>query len=190
MAPWWNTVIQEIERAHEMHVVIDDDQRRRLVDPLDDGDEPVGLGIGEAGRGLVEQNEPRLVGENGADLHQLALPVRELAHQPAGDAVEFKLGDDLLDRGVGAVVPGGAPGRQPEVFEHGEPVHHRGHLRLHADAEPHDVTRRPAGHVLAADEDPAAGIGGADLAGDRLEERALARPVGADQAAQFAFAQQ
>ena len=72
-----------IERAHEMHVVIDDDQRRRLIDPLDDGDEPVGLGIGEAGRGLVEQNEPRLFGENGADLHQLALPVRELAHQPA-----------------------------------------------------------------------------------------------------------
>ena len=109
----------------------------------------------------------------------LALAVRELAHQPAGDAVEFKLGDDLLDRGVGAVVPGGAPGRQPEVFQHGEAVHHRGHLRLDADAEPHDlVTRRPAGHVLAADEDAAAGIGAADLAGQDLKNVLLPAPLG------------
>src|SRR5262249_16925004 len=58
-----------------------------------------------------------------------------------------------------------------------------------ADAEPDDLVRRPAGGLLAADQYPAAGIGASDLAGDGLEERALARPVRTDQATQFAFAQ-
>ena len=100
-----------------MHVVIDHDQRCRLVDPLDDGDEPLGLRIGQAGRRLVEQNQPRFVGQHDADLDQLALPMRKLADQPARNVAQLELRHDFVDRRLGAVVPGrDAAGGKPEVL--------------------------------------------------------------------------
>ena len=63
-----------------MHIVIDDNQRCRLIDPLDDGDQPLGLHVGEACRRFVEQNQPWFVGEHGADFHELALPVSQFAY--------------------------------------------------------------------------------------------------------------
>ena len=73
------------EHAHELHVVVDDDDGRLLVDLVDDAHELVGLGAGDAGGRLVEQQQPRPLREHEADLDELALAVRELADQAARD---------------------------------------------------------------------------------------------------------
>ena len=73
------------EHAHELHVVVDDDDGRLAIDLVDDAHELVGLGAGDAGGGLVEEQQPGPLGEDEADLDQLALPVRELADEAARD---------------------------------------------------------------------------------------------------------
>ena len=142
---------QGVERPHKVHIVIDHNQRGRLIDALDDRDQSLGLHIGEAGGGLVEQNKPRLVGEHGADLDKLPLTMGEFADQPACDAAQFEFTQGLFNDGVGAIMPRGPARGKPQIFRDGEPVHHRWHLGFDADAESHDIVRRPAGGFLAAD---------------------------------------
>ena len=63
-----------------MHIVIDHNQRGRLIDALDGRDLLLDFYVGKAGGGLIQQNEPRLVGEHGADLDKLPLTI--LASSP------------------------------------------------------------------------------------------------------------
>ena len=73
------------------------------------------------------------------------------------------------------------------MLAHGEPVEEVRHLRLDADAAPGDGVRVVAGDVLAMEQDAPGGW--LQLAGEQLEERALARAVGADEAAQLSLGQ-
>ena len=71
-----------------------------------------------------------------------------------------------------------------QVLQGGEPREHAHQLEGASDAEPRDPMRGGAGHVLAAEEHPAAV--GRQIAGHAVEQRGLAGAVGADQAHELA----
>ena len=76
-----------------------------------------------------------------------------------------------------------ATGGQPDVLADRQPVEDVWHLRLDADTHAGDLVRELTGDRLAAKRDRARGRD--ELAGQRLEEGALAGAVRADQAAQL-----
>ena len=74
-------------------------------------------------------------------------------------------------------------GRRPHIVARRQAVEHVGHLGLDADAQAGDGVRADAGDRRAAEQDLAAGR--PQLAGQALEEGALARAVRPDHAAQL-----
>src|SRR5258708_36407129 len=74
---------------------------------------------------------------------------------------------------------------EPQIFAHRQAVKNARHLRLDAHAAPRDLVGFGTGYVLAAYENGAGCR--LELAGQHLEEGALAGPVGADQTTQLAL---
>ena len=79
----------DAEGAHERHVVLDDDHRLLRGDLLEQLGGRLGLGVGHAGGGLVDEQQLRLLREQHADLQPLLLAVAEvggLGVAPVGKA--------------------------------------------------------------------------------------------------------
>ena len=173
------------DRLDELHVMLDDDHRRGLVDFENQVGGLVDLFVGHARRRLVEQDQLGLAGKHGAELDPLALAVGELADDATGEGTEAKTFQNFVDDAVGLAAAVVATGRNPDVLVHAQPVKHARHLRLDADAAARDLVGVGAGDVGAPEADPPGGC--LVLVGQALEEGALAGAVGADQAAQLAF---
>jgi hypothetical protein len=114
----------------------------------------------------------------------MTLPVGERCNRRRRESREFQPLQGFGDAAVRVLLFRGAARGEPEVFAHAQAIHHRRHLRLDAHALPRDGEGRPAGDILALDEDAAGAW--AKLPRDAFEEGALAGAVGADEAAQFA----
>jgi hypothetical protein len=149
----------------------------RLIWP-DDRDQPLGLGGGDAGGRLVEQHQPRLARKDHADLGELALAVRELAHLAAHEIRKAERGDDLSTGGHDriALERAGAP-RARDFPRPVSPLITEGTCvftpmpRRTMRCVDQPVTSWPRNNH------PPARLRAADLPGDRLEERALAGAV-------------
>ena len=177
------------DREHHVHVVFGEEQREATLasDALDQRDGLARLRGRHPRRRLVEEEQVGLTGQREPQLELLLVAVREEAAHLAGLVLEA----DGLEHGVGFVAKETLDPREEaqataavrderrlHVLEHGEPREDVGALERAADAEPADVVRRQAGDVAPVQDD-GAGVG-AQVAGDQVEERRLARAVGAD----------
>jgi hypothetical protein len=133
----------------------------------------------EARIGLVEQQDRGLLRQRAGQEGALLLATGELGDAHAGEVGHPHPGQGRLDGGV--VLPPQPPDRAAVgVAAHGDHVAHLGRM-LPVDLGPlrqvGDATAGPGGGApLDLDAPP----GGADQPDDALEQRRLARPVGAD----------
>ena len=143
----------------------------------------------ERGGRLVEQQDRRPLGQHPGEVGAGGLTARQRVDGPVGEPVEADLGQGLLDdlgrRGAAPVARRAAVGVAAHLdhLADGEGEADPGTLGQHG-ATPGQLPRRPAPHRPAAERDLAAG--GREVAGQHAEERALARPVRADQCGQLA----
>src|SRR5262245_35646755 len=178
---------------HDLHVVLDHDDGDLPGELAHEGGRALRLVGAHARGGLVEEEELRVRGERDADLEVALLAVRQLGAAHVALGAEAQVSEDLL----GALVHRGEPvgvapeaivgdarlGGDADVLEHREIAEDVGDLVRARDAEArHGVGGLPR-DVLALEQD-LAGRGG-QHAGEEVEERRLARSVGADHRAQF-----
>jgi hypothetical protein len=168
--------------------VLDDDEAHVRRQRAQQRDEFAPFGWRQAGGRLVEQDQPRRAGQRHADLELALLAVREVGHRLVGDVVQpYTL--QQVGRGQRRAVRGArAPDAEAALRDtaHGqeEVVPHRefaeqqrglvGAPQPLADA----LVGRQRGDVLAEEFDPPGG--GREVPGDRIEQRGLARAVGAE----------
>src|SRR2546430_2070226 len=171
------------DHPDEVHVVLDHDDRGRLVEPPEEPDRLLHLFHRHAGRRLVEQDQGRLADAGHADLEPLLHAVGE----PRGGMVG-PLGqtDDLQHLGrpppTAAIAEAEFRG-DVQVLEHAQLHEDARHLELDAHPEPRNPERVPSRDVPAPEAHrPRVG---AHAAAEDPEERRLAGTVGADQAAQL-----
>jgi hypothetical protein len=67
------------DAAHELHVVLDDDDGVLAGQPAQQLGRPLHLGVGHAGDRLVDQQHLRVLRQQHPDLQPLLLPVRQQA---------------------------------------------------------------------------------------------------------------
>ncbi len=155
-----------------------------------DRQQAVGLGMGERGRRLVHEDEPRIADQRPADGDDLALGDRQRVER----RVEIERDAEPGKHPFG-LRPHLAPPDQPragaEDVAEGD-VLGDGHLRKQREVLPDDVMPRAARGDRRHRFDPpaeivhlGAGVGRVD-AGDDLDQRALARAVLAGEAVHFA----
>ena len=182
---------------HHPHVVLDQHDRVAAVavQAADQAGDLVGLLVAHPRGRLVQQQQPRLQRQRHRDLGGALIAVRHLAHQPVGLGGETGQCHDAADlaphRGR-RVLP--EPGAQPvagadldrdaHVLAHRELGKDLRHLEGAAHAELDALLRRQPRDRPAVEHDLARG--GREEAGDQVEERRLARTIGADDGAQFA----
>src|SRR5262245_61554153 len=82
-----------------VHVVLDHDDRDVARDARHEAQDVAALGDGQAGEGLVEQQEPRSLGERHRDLDAPALAVGGLGEGPIGEMTEADRGERLAPAG-------------------------------------------------------------------------------------------
>src|SRR6185312_649788 len=170
----------------ELHVVLDDDDAGLAIDDKEQLGGAFHFIRGHAGGGLIEQHECRVLRDYHADLHPLPFAMRECAYPAAGDRSQAKLDQQFLcTPGSGARIVA-TKGGDPKVLVDGEAVPYARHLGFDANSEPGDLVLRQGGDLPSIEQDGTAGR--AELAGQHLEERALAGAVRPDQAAQLAVA--
>ena len=93
------------EPAHELHVVLDDNQRVIFADLLQQIGGGLGFCVGHAGDWLVDEEELGVLRDEHADLEPLLLPVRKQAGQTlamSGETDGFQDGADAGDIAVRA----------------------------------------------------------------------------------------
>src|SRR2546429_7971292 len=100
--------------SHEVHVVLDHDQRRPPVDLAYEVGRASRLGMGHAGGGLVEENQGGGGRPDHADFHPLPIAVREVPHRAGPALDEADLGQDPGDDRAGAGGPMAGPRREAE----------------------------------------------------------------------------
>src|SRR5262249_3143932 len=184
------------ERHDEVHVVLDDDERRPFRVELADHalDAPDHRGI-DARHRLVEQDQPRAGHHGGGDGGELALAVGEhgrgrLRILAEADGLEELAGARFRLRFDGAQAPGAEERGEPAdavllLSGHAQVVEQR---RLVVGAHGLEGARETGtrdamgGQVrqLAAGEAPAAAVRGLEAA-EAVHDGALARPIGADE---------
>jgi len=170
------------------HDVLDHQERDALApEPPDQRHGALGLRRVEPGHQLVEQQEPRRGGERARQLEALEVDQRELRRQ----AVRLALQAHECEQTLGlphprARVAAGAAVETPHehVVESGEPGERSSALERARDTLGAHAVRREAGDVAIVEADRA----GVRLEGprDQVEERRLARPVGAHDPDQLA----
>src|SRR6201996_2001492 len=138
------------DRGDQRHVVVDEDGQRPGVrrDVPDHAGQVTGLPVGQAGRGLVEQDQPRLAGDGAGDLDEGGLPGRPGADfRPRGDAAADEI-DGLED-----VVPAGRAAQLRVDHSHVVVDRQRGDrllgLERAADSPPGAAEMRHAKQVVA-----------------------------------------
>ena len=170
--------------------------------PAQQAAQRLGLRFGQAGRRLVEEEDPRFLGDEGAEFHQAADAGRELGREPVPPGLEAEVVQERVDplrhsplelarareaegggqraggrrrplRGERQVLGHGQAGEEPAVLE-GAGQTGQG---PQPGAEPGDVG--------AGEADPPR-LGG-DEAGQGVDQGRLARAVGPDEAHDLAF---
>ena len=165
--------------------MLDHDQRVLAIDLADDLGGSETLFLGHAGGGFVEQDQIGAPAQHQRELHPLPLAVRELADRLVGETAKAQSLDLGVNGGIRFLPGGVTSGRDPEILPRGESIEHARNLGLDADAEPGDFMGLQLGDVDAAEQHGTASR--FDLAGQELEESALARAVRSDQTTQLAF---
>ena len=181
---------------HQAHVVID--QQHRDVEPLPHRvqqlRQPRGLLRVEAGRRLVQQQQPRPHRERARDLDTSLDPRRQVPGQRACVTVEvehvqdracafhrraFRVGRERqMERVAERVAPAERVHRHDQVLGDRHRAPQLEVLKCARDAEARSHVRRRIDQRVAFEEDGALVRG--DDAGDAVEERRLAGAVGAD----------
>jgi hypothetical protein len=170
------------ERHHHLHHVLDhaDGEAQLGVDAAHQLDRRGGLVRGEAGHGLVEQQEAGRGGERAGDLEPLLVGQGEGGGDHVLLAREAGEREQLQRAGPRAAHPARAPERPADhVLEHRHTPEAPHHLPGARDAEPAHPLRPRAGDVGAVEDDPA--LVRVERAADAAEERGLARAIGPDE---------
>ena len=157
----------------------------------DDRPERLGLGLRQAGRGLVEQQHLRLGRHDAGDVDRAAGAGRQLADELVGERAEAEQLDEPVDpadscsslrrcEGIHSAASAGlryglALERDGDVLAHGQRREQPGALERAAEAEPRAGVGRQRGDVDAVEDD--AGPRRLDEAGDDVEQRGLAGAV-------------
>ena len=172
-----------------MHDVFDPhDRDARRADLLDRLDQFEDLGLGEATRDLVEQQEPRLRGQRPGELETLAVEQR----QRAGHDVGFVEHPRLVEREDCCFVASALQtSRRSErrtdqdIFEHRQALEGPRNLGRSGYSPVASHVRGELGEVVAGEADRAAV--GSQIPGDEIQQSGLSRAVGADDAEGFAL---
>ena len=181
------------ERAHEVHVVFDDDDRALTADAAQQVSGLLALFVAHARDRLVEQQHVGVLHEQHADLQPLLLAVRQHPGGLIGQIGQTRCLQGLLDRRQHRRAPPQQRPRRPararrdvEVLQHRQLLEHARGLERAADAAAGDLV-----HLLAQQLD--AGLadrsGRGHQPGDRVDHRGLAGAVGADQEPQITLEQ-
>ena len=86
-----------VQSPDEVHVVFDHDNRVTARDGFQQLGRPHGLGVGHAGRRLVDEKELGVLREQHADLEPLLLAVAEAAGKAVAGTVEANQFEELGD---------------------------------------------------------------------------------------------
>ena len=166
------------ESHHDLHVVLDEQHGLALVAQAADGvEQVVEQRAVHPRRGLVEQDQRRIAHEHAHELHELLLPVREVARVLVGEALELDEGEQVAGpRARGRVW---SPRDDEQVLQRGQLGEHPDDLERAAHAAPGDLPGLEPLHPRAV-EDHLPGVE-ALHARDAVVQRGLARAVGADE---------
>ncbi len=175
---------------HDVHVVLDEHHGVLVLQALDQPLHVVQVVDAHARGGLVQEDRLRARSQRHAHLQPALLAVREVAHGRVGMALQAQPRQHAGHHiGAGSGTHGRAPaveclrGRralrgQPQVLAHRQREEQARHLERARHAALHAAMVRLARHVVAVEHDaPAAHRLGA---GEHVEQRGLARAVGAD----------
>ena len=184
------------DAAHELHVVLDHHHGVLAGQAVQELGGVLRFLVRHAGDGLVDQQHPRVLREQHADLEPLLLSVREQARAHLGVLFQPDRLEHALDPLFFALLELGeqrrehallAGQRQLQILEHGVALKHRRPLELAADAALRDLVLAELRQILiVADDEHGAGVR-LGLAGDHVLQRGLAGAVRADDAAQLAL---
>lgn len=186
-----------------LHVVLDEDEGVAAL-AVEDEDlllELAQQGAVDTGGGLVEQHQFGVGHHRAAELEQFLLPAGQVARALVGDVSQFQEGERVVGllahrlfgrahlaggEPVGEEVLAGLPRRHHhQILARGEVVELVGDLEGAYQAFVEARVGRQRGDVLAEEADGARGR--LQGAGDQVEQRGLARAVGADEAEDLAL---
>ena len=87
--------------TQQRHVVFDDDERasRPSLHVAQDGHQRFDFALGQAGGGLVEQNDRRVSGDDAGELHDATGTGREFTDGHVAPPFQSELGDEFVDAG-------------------------------------------------------------------------------------------
>src|ERR1700758_493507 len=143
------------DHADELHIVLDDDEAGADVDSPQQRDGALDLVGGHAGRGLIEQDQLRVLRHRHADLDPLPLAVSEGSDVPPCQRGEAELHQQLIGNSSGPTRTEASVGRDEKMLVDGKTVPYAWDLVLDADAEPRDPMRRLARDIAAFEQDRA-----------------------------------
>ena len=182
--PKSSTAVRLAAGRHQAHVVVDEDDQRAGLggDPADQLAEVGGLLVGQPGRRLVEQHQPRLADHGPGDLDEPPLAGTESPRPTVGVARQ----PDEVDRphhlvAARAAVTAGVLVHEEHVLVHGEVGDRLLGLERSAQPPPRPLEVGDRQEIVTEREHPA-GVRPHEPAED-VEERRLAGAVGPDQAA-------
>src|SRR5262245_45909865 len=173
------------EVANGLHHVLDDDEGgAAIADALDEGDGGVDLGGVEPGHDLVQEEHGGAHGQRACQLHALALghvesvgghfgPMRE------GDEVEYLFRAASGFRQGGRSATRAEQGPHHHVLDDGQIAERLDDLEGPTHPHPPDLVRGPPADRVAAEAHLARRVG--QSARDHIDERGLARSIGADE---------
>ena len=170
------------EREDDLHDVFDDDDGdAALLDLAHEVDGEAHFGRGEAGQRLVEQQQLRLGGQRAGDFQAFAAGGAERAGAAVGQGIQAAEDEYIIgDAARGVAVAVAQKGADHDVFRNAHVLERDRDLEAASHAEAGVLFGRGAGDVVALEADGAGG--GREVAGDAVEEGALAGAVGADEA--------
>ena len=149
-APWFEGEQLVGDRGDQRHVVLDDEDAAARLEPHPPQQraEPLGLGLGDARRRLVEQQHLRLGGQHAGQVDDAAQTGRQLLDELVAEGAELEQLDEPLgpQRAAGARRGGtaAAPTARAACSAHLEPLLERDEQRLE------DGERREQPGVLEA----------------------------------------
>src|ERR1700733_3857609 len=165
---------------HGLHGVLDDGDGHAVAgEPLNHGDDLVGLVMSEAGQGFVKQQDARLPGERAGQFHQPQFLGREFAGDTPGDIRQADPGNRFCCQLPGFNVRSGPDvSADYHIVGYRHPPERTHDLEGSADTRFAEFVRLAVRHVAAVNENfapirPQEAV-------EQIEHRGLAGAVGAD----------
>src|SRR6266851_1317765 len=174
---------------HRAHDVLDQDDRDAgLVEAEQHRQDLLDLRRREPGHRLIGEQEPRPARDGAGELELAHFDLGQIARQMSRLVGEPDIGQErlaaLADRGAGKPRAVSGIDRKEEgyaeIVEEAEAAEGLGQLKAAGEPQPRPLVSREAVKSPPAEEDTAAVV--VQCTGEAVDERALARPVGSDQA--------